>query len=65
MTDNRSKITEYQKALGVFEQNKDDIVQQMTFSIFNYPGWLISKVQRISYRQYVEKKVRQGALVEG
>ncbi|MEO6612638.1 MAG: hypothetical protein ABIT05_14540 [Chitinophagaceae bacterium] len=65
MTDNKNKIKEYQKALEVFEQNKDDIVQQMIFSIFNYPGWLISKVQRISYRQYVEKKVKQGTLVEG
>ncbi len=64
MKDNKSKITEFQKALEVFDQNKDDIVQQMIFSIFNYPGWLISKVQRISYRQYVEKKVKQGALVE-
>lgn len=65
MNDNKSKIKEYQKTLEIFDQNKDDIVQQMTFSIFNYPGWLMSKVQRVSYRQYVEKKVRQGVIVEG
>lgn len=58
--DNKSKIAEYQKALRVFEQNKDDLVQQMTFTIFNYPGWLISKVQQIPYRQYVERKVKSG-----
>ena len=58
MTDNKEKIKEYQKALQVFEQNQNDIVQQMAFSIFNYPGWLISKVQRITYRQYVELKVK-------
>ncbi len=61
MHDNKSKILEYQKALDVFEQNKDDVVQQMSFAIFNYPGWLISKVQRISYRQYVERKVKEEA----
>jgi hypothetical protein len=58
MTDSKSKVKEYEKALLVFEQNKEDQVQQMAFNIFNYPGWLISKVQRISYRQYVEKKVK-------
>ncbi|MGQ0740426.1 MAG: hypothetical protein ACT4OJ_15355 [Bacteroidota bacterium] len=61
MTDNKQKIQEYQKALDVFELHKDDVVQQMAFSIFNYPGWLMSKVQRISYRQYVESKVKAGA----
>lgn len=58
MNDKKEKIKEYQKALDVFDLNKNDVVQQMTFSIFNYPGWLISKVQRISYREYVEKKVK-------
>ena len=57
MTDNKQKIKEYQKALEVFDANKDDVVQKMTLSIFNYTGWLVSKVQRISYRQFVEKKV--------
>lgn len=60
MNDNNSKVEEYKKALEVFEQNKDDIVQQMAFNIFNYPGWLSSKVQRISYRQFVERKVKAG-----
>ena len=57
MTDTKQKIKEYQKALEVFDENKDDIVQKMTLSIFNYSGWLVSKVQHISYRQFVEKKV--------
>lgn len=59
MKDNKKKAEEYKKALQVFEQNEKNLVQQMTVSIFNYPGWLISKVERISYRQYVEKKVKQ------
>ena len=58
MKDNKSKVEEYRKTLEVFEQNKDDIVQQMAFSIFNYPGWLDSKVQRVTYRQWVERKVK-------
>jgi tetratricopeptide (TPR) repeat protein len=63
MTDTKEKVQEYQRALLVFEENKDDVVQQMSFSIFNYPGWLISKVQRISYRQYVERKVKAEAVI--
>lgn len=59
MKDNTSKIAEYHKTLAVLERTKDDIVQQMTFSTFNYHGWLLSKVQRIPYRQFVENKVRQ------
>jgi hypothetical protein len=62
MTDTKSKIAEYQKALDVFNQNKDDIVQQLSFGIFNYPGWLISKTQRIPYRQYVERKVKETSI---
>ncbi len=58
ITDNKNKIREYQKALLVFEENKDDVVQRMTISIFNYPAWLQSKADRIPYRQFVEKKVK-------
>ena len=58
LTDKQIKIKEYKKALKVFEENKDDAVQQITFKIFNYPGWLISKVKNIPYRKYVEIKVK-------
>jgi len=58
LTDKQIKIKEYEKTLQVFEENKDDTVQQINFSIFNYPGWLISKVQNIPYRKYVENKVK-------
>jgi hypothetical protein len=57
MKDNKTKTEEFKKTLEVFEKNKNDVIQQMAFSIFNYPGWLISKVQRIPYRRYVEQKV--------
>lgn len=62
MNEIKEKIIEYQKALQVFEENKDDVVQQMTFSIFNYRAWLQSKAERISYRKFVEKKVSAAAL---
>lgn len=62
MKDNASKIAEYQKTLAALEKNKDNVVQQIAFSIFNYPGWLASKVQRISYRQFVENKVQKEML---
>ncbi len=62
ITDSKSKVQEYQKALQVFEENKNDVVQQMTFSIFNYPGWLQSRAQRISYRHYVERTVKAGVI---
>jgi hypothetical protein len=61
--DSKDKVKEYQKALDFLEQNKNNVIQQMAFGIFNYPGWLQSKVQRISYRQFVEKKVRAENMV--
>ena len=62
MTDNKKKIEEYKKALKVFEQNEKDVVQQMSVSIFNYPGWLMSRVERIPYRSFVERKVKVSSL---
>lgn len=58
--DSKSKTQEYQQALQVFEENKDDVVQQMTFMIFNYPAWLQSKAERIPYRHFIERKVKAG-----
>lgn len=62
MTDSKEKLKEYKKTLAVFDENKSNIVQQMAFSIFNYRGWLHSKTMRISYRQYVEQKVKSEEL---
>lgn len=59
MTENRKKNDEFQKALGLIELNKSDRIQQRAFAIFNFEGWLKSRIQRISYRQYVEKKVKE------
>lgn len=65
MQDKKSRIKEYEKTLQVFDKNKDDNVQQMNVSIFNYPGWLMSKVQNIPYRKYVENKVKSEKTDEG
>jgi hypothetical protein len=62
MKDVKAKIEEYKTALEVFMQNKEDHVQQQSFAIFNYPGWLTSKIRRIPYRRYVEEKVKKGSL---
>jgi hypothetical protein len=58
MKDNKKKIEAFKETLAVFEKNREDVVQQMAFSIFNYPGWLMSRIQRISYRQFTEKMVK-------
>lgn len=58
MTEQKKKSTEYKKALEQLEENKKNPIQQRAFAIFNFEGWLQSRVLRISYRQYVEKKVR-------
>jgi hypothetical protein len=59
MKDIKSKADEYHKALSVFERNKDNVIQQINFSIFNYYGWLVSRAERIPYRQYVERNVKK------
>ncbi len=63
MKDNKSKTDAYKKTLEALGQHNNDTVQQRAFNIFNYPGWLISKVQRISYQHYVEKKVKENKLI--
>ena len=60
MTDNKKKTEEFRKALAILETGDKNLVQQRAFAIFNFHGWLSSKVQRLSYRQYVEKKVKAG-----
>ena len=58
MTESRKKNEEFQKALELISQNNSDRIQQRAFAIFNFEGWLKSRIQRISYRQFVEKKVK-------
>lgn len=58
MTDKKLKIKEYEKALHIFEENIDDPVQQISVSIFNYPNWLKSKIQNITYQKFVTEKVK-------
>jgi hypothetical protein len=64
MKDKKNKTEAYQKTLDMLEQSKNDTVQQMAFSIFNYPGWLISRVQRITYREYVARTVKERGFAE-
>lgn len=61
MTDKKEKQEAFKHTLNVIEKTKNDKVQQMAFSIFNFPGWLNVMIQRIPYRQYVQKTVRDHA----
>ncbi|MBI5372744.1 MAG: hypothetical protein HZA79_12045 [Sphingobacteriales bacterium] len=60
MKDNRMIRDEFRKTLELLAPTQEQVSQQRTFAIFNFPGWLNSKIQRITYRQYVEKKVKSG-----
>lgn len=62
MKDNKRKVKEYQKALQVFEENKENEVQQAMVSIFNYPAWLQSRAERIPYQKFIERKVKDGLI---
>jgi|CXWL01.1.fsa_nt_gi hypothetical protein len=56
LTSYREKSSLFQKAVDELELNRDSEVQKQTFNIFNFHGWLLSQVQRISYKEYVLKK---------
>jgi hypothetical protein len=54
-------LTSYSERKTLFETTLEELqnmsennVQKAAFNIFNYPRWLQSKIERISYRQYVE-----------
>lgn len=58
MPDQKKRTAEFKKTVQQLEENEQLPIQQRAFSIFNFPGWLHSKILRIAYRQYVEKKVK-------
>jgi len=55
------RIAEYKKTLEKLADNSSDEVQQKAFSFFNYPAWLQSRIDRISYREFVTRKVKAEA----
>jgi hypothetical protein len=50
----KSKL--FQKAVDELDLNRESDVQNQTLSIFNFHGWLLSQIQRIPYKEYVQKK---------
>ena len=56
LTSSKEKNVLFQKAIDELELNRGNEVQKQTLNIFNFLGWLLSKVQRISYKEYVQKK---------
>jgi hypothetical protein len=59
MKEKKQILEEFRKTLELLEAGKNNPVQQQAFAIFNYPGWLISQVQKISYREYVTRTVKE------
>ncbi len=56
LTSYKEKSKLFQKAVNELDLNAGCEVQKQTLSIFNFHGWLLSQVQRISYKEYVQKK---------
>ena len=52
----KEKSATFQKAVVELEANADNEVLKQILGIFNFRGWLLSQIQRISYRQYVQQK---------
>lgn len=55
----KEKSEIFRKAITELELNTDKDVQKQTMNIFNFHGWLLSQVQRIPYKEYVQKKYQK------
>lgn len=60
-TNYADKIKEYKKALTLLEQHRDNDIQQKVFGMFNFPRWLTSRIERVSYQQLVRGLVAEQA----
>jgi hypothetical protein len=56
LTSFKEKSKLFQKAVDELDVNRESDVQNQTLGIFNFHGWLLSKIQRIPYKEYVQKK---------
>ena len=56
LTSYKEKSNFFQKAINELDINQNSEVQKQTLNIFNFHGWLMSQVQRISYKDYVKRK---------
>ncbi|MDZ4810030.1 MAG: hypothetical protein SGI96_17455 [Bacteroidota bacterium] len=56
LTAYKEKSKLFQKAIDELDSSGDSEVQKQTLNIFNFHGWLLSQVQRISYKEYVQRK---------
>ncbi len=56
LTSYKERAKLFQKAVDELDASQDSEVQKQTLNIFNFHGWLLSQVQRISYKEYVQKK---------
>ncbi len=63
-TNYANKVKEYKKALDLLEQNSDNEIQKKVFAMFNFPRWLNSRIERVSYQQKVRLLVAEQAEAE-
>jgi hypothetical protein len=56
LTSFKEKNKLFQKAVDELDLNRESDVQNQTLGIFNFHGWLLSQIQRIPYKEYVQKK---------
>ena len=59
LTSHTEKSKLFQKTVDALMSNIGNELQKQILNIFNFQGWLISQVQRITYKEYVQKKYQQ------
>jgi hypothetical protein len=52
----KEKVAVFQKALDILDEHKENEVQKRVLNIFNFHGWLESKIKRMPYKEYVQKR---------
>lgn len=59
VTDRKEKLAAFRSAVSQLEMNANDQIQKRAFNIFNFQGWLNANLERIPYRQYVQRHLQQ------
>jgi hypothetical protein len=57
LKDRKEKLLVFRRTLETLEAESHDKIQKRAFNIFNFPAWLQSKIEKIPYRQYVQKRI--------
>ncbi|HRP89221.1 MAG TPA: hypothetical protein PKX92_04200 [Edaphocola sp.] len=49
----------FQELLNTLEKTKSNPIQQSVFNYFNIPAWLESKINRVPYKEWVTRKLKE------